>query len=153
MSKKPEHETAGTAVVHVHDGGSNHVVGVRALHVLLTQDSGCWFAQGLEIDYAAAGMNEDEVKENFGTGLAKTIREHLVMHGSVSHLLQVAPQDAWNEYYTAPPESMKAFHMVTAEFIKKALSKPEATEVASLMPFDMISFVRGKTAQAEAACA
>lgn len=92
--------------VHAHHG-DNHVVGVRSLRVLLTSDESGWFAQGLEIDYAACGQSIDEAKRNFEDGLYATVREHLIMHGGIKKFLKPASPDAWNEFYTAPMADVK----------------------------------------------
>jgi hypothetical protein len=87
-------------VLHAQDG-DEHIVGIKTLRVLLLKDGGAWFAQGLEIDYAAAGSSLKNVKVNFGNGLMLTIREHLKMHGTLEKLLQVAPQEVWKEFFAA----------------------------------------------------
>ncbi len=87
--------------------GDQHVVGVKSLSVLLCEDDGAWFAQSLEIDYAAAGQTVEEAKENFELGLDATIAEHLKLHGSIKELLKIAPQHAWDAFYAADPSSLK----------------------------------------------
>ena len=104
MSAATEHVTEA---IHATDGEGNHVVHVKSLSVLLSHDDGDWFAQSLEIDYAAAGSTVEEVKENFAKGLSATILEHLRLHGEIDNLLKPAPQDAWTEFYAADPSSLK----------------------------------------------
>ena len=53
---------ACTTAIHAKDG-NNHCVTLSALRVMLLEDSSGWFAQGLEIDYAASGATIDEVKK------------------------------------------------------------------------------------------
>lgn len=101
--KKPE----STEVLHAHVG-DDHLVGVKALRVLLLKDGSGWFAQGLEIDYASSGGDLEEVKKNFETGLSLTIKEHLIMYGTIEKLLKIAPQEAWKEFLNAPPETVKS---------------------------------------------
>ena len=43
------------------------------LHVYVVPDSNFWFAQGVEIDYAAQGDSIDDAVQNFMTGLQRTI--------------------------------------------------------------------------------
>jgi hypothetical protein len=81
------------------DGGSNHVVGVGDLRVLIvceSQDE--WYAQGLEIDYLAQGTSMEDVKTSFEIGLEKTIEQHLVVYGSVDKLLQPASPEVWHDF-------------------------------------------------------
>lgn len=77
-------------VVEVHVGN---------LRVMVTNDDGSWFAQALEIDYAAEGETLDEMKARFEQGLHQTIGEHLRVFGGLEHLLQPAPVDAWRDFY------------------------------------------------------
>jgi len=86
-----------TKAYHAQNEGK-HLVCVDALRVMIIKDGKSWFAQGLEIDYASAGSSVEEAKKNFGLGLKMTIGEHLQMYGHIENLLQVAPQEAWNEY-------------------------------------------------------
>lgn len=79
------------------DDGATHVVGIGNLRVVITNDDGAWFAQGLEIDYAAEGDTLEAAKNNFADGLYATIQTHLKLHGSIKKLLRPAPQDAWQE--------------------------------------------------------
>jgi hypothetical protein len=108
-----------TEAVHAKDG-DQHIFGVKALRVLLIKDEASWFAQGLEIDYAACGNSVEQVKKNFEDGLEKTVHEHLVMHGAIDKLLKIAPQEAWDEYFKAQTDCVKArytaiqFHTVNA---------------------------------------
>jgi hypothetical protein len=128
-----------TELVHLTDG-ERHVVGLKALRVMLSHDESGWFAQGLEIDYAAAGKSMEEVKANFELGLALTMREHLKMHGGLEKLLQVAPQEAWQEFLDAPPDAVKAsYSTVMATELFGRLRKSEKSDVQ--FPFDAIQFV------------
>lgn len=136
----------GAQVLHATDGNHSHVVGVKALRVLLCKDGGGWFAQGLEIDYASCGDTLDEAKSNFEAGLTATIHEHLRVFGNVRSLLKVAPQEAWDEYVKAPPESLKqAF--TTIQLHDLAAEVDDAA-----FPFAGIEFISRKQ-ESEAVCA
>lgn len=102
VKKAPENAIA----LHL-SNGDEHIVGLKALRVLLSKDGNSWFAQGLDIDYAAAGASIESVQENFEAGLCLTVHEHLKMYGHISKFLVVAPQEAWQEYYDAKPECIK----------------------------------------------
>jgi hypothetical protein len=115
-------------------GGNSHVVALKALHVLLTPDEDGWFAQGLEVDYAATGDSVDAVKSNFSSGLALTVHEHLKLFGNIKKFLKVAPQEAWEEYYSAPNEAIRQ------AFTTIQLHDVSGNEVA--FPFDDILYVK-----------
>jgi|SRR5579875_389764 len=74
-------------------------VGIGNLRVLLTDEEGAWFAQGLEIDYATQGVSFEDVKHKFEEGLRATIKEHLRIFGSIENLLVTAPDETWQEFF------------------------------------------------------
>lgn len=74
-----------------------HAVSIGALRVLLCVQDGEWFAQGVDIDYAATGTSQDEVKDRFVRGLAATVKLHLSCYGSVERLLRFAPESVWKQ--------------------------------------------------------
>lgn len=92
-----------TTVAHLQgrENEDHHGVIVEHLRVVISQDEDLWFAQGLELDYAAAGDTLDDVKERFHQGLAATFREHLKIYGSVENLLRIAPQETWDTWLKA----------------------------------------------------
>ena len=47
---------------------STQIVGIGNLRVMIMKTSTYWYAQGLEIDYAAQGETIEEVKECFQMG-------------------------------------------------------------------------------------
>ena len=97
MAKKtdPKPQDGEAYVAHA-EAGDQHAVLVNALRVVVTQDEGHWFAQGLELDYAAAGTSEEDVKKRFAQGLGATINEYIKVYGSIESIVKVAPQDAWD---------------------------------------------------------
>lgn len=129
--------TAGAKALHAHEGDT-HVVGVLALRVLLVEDTSGWFAQGLDIDYAASGDTADAAKHNFQEGFCATVHEHLVMHGDINRLLKPAEQDAWKEFYETPKlaKSFSCIQLHNLESEKKAQSQPKD------FPFDTIAFLQ-----------
>lgn len=138
-------ETVAEAI-HAQDG-DDHVVTVSHLRVMLSKDDTGWFAQGLEIDYAAAGADMEETKKNFETGFFKTVHEHLELHGSIEKLLIVAPQEAWAEFFKKPKDSVaQSFSCFQFHSIIEGLSLPKNFE----FPFDRIAFItRGPELMAE----
>lgn len=89
------HDQPPASVLHL-EGDDEHAVLIQSLRVVIVQDGDQWFAQGLELDYAAAGTSQDDVKSRFENGLSATIHEHLKVYGTVERMLKVAPQEAWN---------------------------------------------------------
>lgn len=140
VTKKVQSKAALTSAVHLQHG-NNHVVGVDALTVLLTKDGSCWFAQGLQIDYASSGASVDEAKANFEQGLMLTIREHLKVHGHIKNFLKVAPQEAWDEYFSAKASTecqKQKFTTVQSHRITVDAAQPAIT---TGFPFKEVTFV------------
>lgn len=78
---------------------------------MLFHDDGSWFAQGLEIDYFAQGDSLTEVQESFQNGLMATIDYHLKEHGNIRGILQVAPQETWEDFLMNGELSKRYFHV------------------------------------------
>jgi hypothetical protein len=100
--------------------GETHIVGIGNLRVIICPDEDGWFAQGLEIDYAASGATIDEAKKNFEIGLRGTIGLNIKMHSNIEHFLKVAPQQIWKELYKGGRE-YRLFHVSLHDDISKAL--------------------------------
>lgn len=86
------------------DDGGTHLVGIGNLRVIITNENESWFAQGLEIDYAAQGVSLEDVKKRFGQGLHATIKENLKLFGTIENLLHAAPHDVWVELWKCGKE-------------------------------------------------
>jgi hypothetical protein len=71
--------------------GEHQAVGIGNLHVLIVPDGNFWFAQGIEIDYAAQGSTIDEAKKNFEDGLVLTIEQNLNVYQTIEGILTPAP--------------------------------------------------------------
>lgn len=94
-------ENSEEKVIATHTIKDNeHQVAVTYLNVVMCEDGGQWFAQGLEIDYASYGKTIEEAKKNFETGLAATIHEHIKIIGDLSKFFKPAPAEAWEPVYT-----------------------------------------------------
>jgi hypothetical protein len=81
--------------VHARTDVDHHVVGIGELRVLICQEDGEWFAQGVEIDYAASGASLADVQRRFEKGLAATVHLHLTRFHSIERLLRFAPAAVW----------------------------------------------------------
>jgi hypothetical protein len=102
ITKKPSKQKAKqshspSAMAFHAQAEETHVVGIGNLRVILCHDDGFWFAQGLEIDYAADGKSQQEVKLNFEKGLEATIDQHLKVYGNIQQMLVPAPKEIWQE--------------------------------------------------------
>lgn len=106
---------------------SNTEAEVKALHVMLLPDGSGWFAQGLEIDYAASGKTLEQATNHFIEGLGMTLCENLVMYGHIKKVLMPASQEAWNEYYESPPKGER-YSVSFAAAIKEHEEKPVNTD-------------------------
>jgi hypothetical protein len=90
----PESITMNGEAVHGHNE-DRHVVEIGNLRVLVTEQNGEWFAQGVEIDYAASGWSLEEAQLRFERGLSATVDLHLRQFDSIERLLKFAPESVW----------------------------------------------------------
>ena len=96
--KKTRKKAQAAVAVHATDEtGVHHLVGFGNIRVIIVPDGSAFFAQGLEIDYAAQGSTIKEAKKNFEVGLEATIQQHLKIYGNIKGLLQPAPAAIWQE--------------------------------------------------------
>ncbi len=95
--KKAKPKNKAMAVHAADKDGVHHLVGFGNIRVIIVPDGGAYFAQGLEIDYAAQGSTVTEVKKNFEVGLEATIKTLQKIYGSITGILQPAHPDVWQE--------------------------------------------------------
>lgn len=134
--QKTRSHPSGAMAIHDFQG-TDHIVGIGNLRVIMCKDNGLWFAQGLEIDYAANGKSLAEVKRNFEHGLAATIRLHLQSFDSIDKLLVPAPADTWKEL-TEIKTSFRFSQVSVHEF------EDDAEELLHL-PYTGISYLERET--------
>ena len=67
------------------------VVGIFSLQVVLAPEGDSWIAQAIELDYAAAGDSQEDVRRRFEDGLCATIQEHFKIFGDLDNFLQRRP--------------------------------------------------------------
>ncbi|HEY2292403.1 MAG TPA: hypothetical protein VGM86_17030 [Thermoanaerobaculia bacterium] len=113
------------------EDGEEHVVGIGNLRVMLFNDSGSWFAQGLEIDYFAEGTSLEDVKDRFRNGLVATIDYHLKLYGDIGGVLQVAPPEVWKEFLSGTV-SLKRYSQVSLH--------ERQEDALSILPFAGVDF-------------
>ena len=136
-TKEPKNHKSELVAVH-HKEGNKHAVKGN-LRVLITPDDGMWFAQSLEIDYAAAGTSVEDVKERFQKGLALTIGEHLKMYGELDKFFVPSPPEVWKEFFEL--SSGKRF---TLNF--SIIAAPQIVKEKS--PFSSIEYIEKELAVA-----
>ena len=95
LTKKKPHVNATAFHGKGNDGSA--IVGIGNLRVVIVQEGKEWFAQSLEIDYAAQGSSLARVKKAFEKGLAATVHEHLRVYGTIEKLLKPAPPEVWKD--------------------------------------------------------
>jgi hypothetical protein len=106
-------QTSKLVVDHRTNDAGDHEIMIGNLRVVLVPDGGMWFAQGLEIDYAAQGTNIDDAKKCFESGLTSTVEQHLKVYGSISKLLTSAPDEIWKELLFARGAVRHSYSNVT----------------------------------------
>jgi len=137
--KKKQKAEQAMAVHATHKDGVHHLVGFGNIRVVIVPDGASFFAQGLEIDYAAQGSSIEEVKKHFEIGLEATIQQHLKIYGNIKSLLQPAPPAIWQELV---PEKT-ALH-------NRYWHVSEHTIDHSALPYDGIKYLVAAAAQGEA---
>jgi hypothetical protein len=138
MSKKTIFKAASkTKATAEHYREDDHeYVKIGALNVLVTQDGDWWFAQGLEIEYAAQGKSLEEVAENFGQGLATTAHAYLEEFGSIEKMLRPSPE-VLRELSNASRKKMLKLSVESRHDIHELLEEPA---IRQAFPFSSIKF-------------
>ena len=123
---------------HVKGEGGDAVI-LHGLRVLVSRDGSGWFAQGLEIDYAAGGDTLEDVQRRFEEGLLATIREHLRTYGDLRRLVRPAPQDEWHRFVIGDGQRYELIGCTT-------FSKEELEAIPASWPFTQICYVGDRAA-------
>lgn len=113
VKKKTSRKHQPTMAFHGHADGGKHIVGIGNLRVVIMKDGDLWFAQGLEIDYAAQGTSVKDVKKQFGDGLYATLHEHLRVHGNIKGVLKIAPPEVWKETVYDAAANLKSYSLLS----------------------------------------
>jgi hypothetical protein len=118
---------------HERQNDGRHRVEIAALKVLLIQEGDHWIAQGLDLDYAAAGTSIQDVKDRFSQGLYHTIDEHLKRNGSLESFIRPAPREVWQMY----------FEMQKQRSLETSVRELEADDdCVSITPFRRLAFLQ-----------
>lgn len=121
---------SSAVAVHGTDGAT-HIVGIGPIKVIICHDGASWFAQGVDIDYAANGHSLEDVKKNFETGLAETVDLHIKLYGNLKKFLKHAPQEVWDELH----------HVGTHHTYTQVTFHDDLSETLGLTGYDGIRYV------------
>lgn len=78
------------------------MVDIGSLRVYIVLDGEGYFAQGLEVDYAAEGSTIADVQQRFELGLQATLAEFTKRHGSSEgYLFTLTKLVTWQEFFRA----------------------------------------------------
>jgi hypothetical protein len=117
---------------HAKSSDGTDVVGIGNLGVVIVQEGDHWFAQGLEIDYAAEGSSLKDVQSRFEDGLEATLHEHLRIYGDIERILKIAPPEVWKHMLLGCAASGKRdFHSQVSSH--KAIQQ--------FLPFEAITYL------------
>lgn len=109
--------------------GKIHVIGISALKVVITKDGANWFAQGLDIDYAAEGISVENAKQNFENGLAATIHQNLKAFNDPSKILKPAPPEVWQEMFYVPLTMSSISNVIHHKYYQMSVHLLEGNDV------------------------
>lgn len=124
---------AGDATAeHITDGAERHRVKFGNLRVLVVQEDGQWFAQGIEVDYAAAGDSLEDVKDRFSRGLLETARAHIRRFETIDGMLRFAPEATWRRIF----DESEAYDVTLQQV--QAISAPKEPT----LPFKQIAYLQ-----------
>ncbi len=87
---KSDNPQSNGQAVHAQNG-NHHAVAFDSLRVLIIKDGDEWFAQSIDIDYAATGSSLENVQRNFELGLSATIKAHLERFGNIERIMRTPP--------------------------------------------------------------
>lgn len=120
------------------EDGIHHMVGIGDLRVVICPDGDFWFAQGLEIDYAAQGKSFKDAKKQFGDGLSATIEQHLQIYGNIEKLLKVAPPEVWKDTLLSAGAIAKRYSTVMLYHVER---QEVPYSIQNVFPFQGINYL------------
>lgn len=115
-------------VIHIKQQ-HNHAVCVAALRVIISEGDGGWYAEGVEIDYAAFGQTIEEVQLNFELGFIRTIHLHIAKFGNLNKFIKWAPQSVLEKLPQSKPYKIDTF-------------STHNIEVESVLPISSINYLQ-----------
>lgn len=140
--KKGKAEKPCMAIQASHSDGEHHAVGIWNLDVVIVPDGRFWFAQGLQVDYAAQGNSVEDVKLQFQNGLRATIHHNLRMFGTIENILKVAPNEEWLKLWHTAKGQHKVYSQVSFHELVKDMG------ISEELPFKTINYTEVRSAAA-----
>ncbi|MEW6038544.1 MAG: hypothetical protein AB1648_09885 [Pseudomonadota bacterium] len=117
--------------------GSNHAVAINAMRVIIVQDGDdAWFAQSLDIDYAAGGSSLENAQRNFETGLSATIKAHLERFGHIERIMRSPDLGDWVPLLSRQGKEFEYSTVESHELKDSVLSEH--------LPYTGISYIEGQ---------
>ena len=122
--------------------GNKHVIAFDSLRVIIVQDSkDTWFAQAIDIDYAASGLSLEDVKHNFAKGLALTLAANLKRFGNIDRVMS-NPKSIDIEVLKDYTNEDGLLNSITMEHVSTCELRG-FDEFKEHMPYHSISFIEG----------
>jgi len=85
------------AVRHVANEDGTHDVEV-AIRVWVYEQGGAWVAQGLDVNYVAAGESAEDAAERFAKGFMETVAAYLQEFNSIEEFVKPAPREVFQAF-------------------------------------------------------
>lgn len=111
-------ETCHSSKVH------RHAIAIKSMRVIIVEDGEQWFAQSLDIDYAASGSTLESVKANFEKGLSATIKAHLKSFGSIERIMKAPNISDWMSLIKDATSRQYDFSMGECHILEDELQLP-----------------------------
>jgi hypothetical protein len=91
---KSDRDDSKAEAVHA-SNGNQHAIFLKSLRVIIVKDGDMYFAQSMDISYAASGDSLKNAQDNFERGLSATLKAHLEAFGNIDQIMQTPPAEEW----------------------------------------------------------
>jgi hypothetical protein len=126
------------AVQVCNEGGDIHGVALQHIRVIIVPDGDAWFAQGVDIDYAAQGESIDAAKNNFENGLRATIDQHLNVYGTIRGILEPAAPEILGNLVIESSAQFERYSQVSAHEIHASLQNAQINYLVDHTPRELV---------------
>lgn len=121
------------------DENPQQLIAVDGLRVIIVPDGDQWFAQGIDIDFAASGSTIEDVQNRFVQGLCSTLHANMVRNKeSMRAFLHPAPNSVIEEVTSKLPRSIHEL-----KFVSVRLKNDDCFED---LPYKQASFIHAAVA-------
>ena len=132
------HGKKAVAVQVCNETGNLHGVALQHVRVIIVPDGTSWFAQGVDIDYAAQGNSVEEAKTNFEKGLRATIDQHLRVYGTIRGILELAAPEILGNLVIESSAQFERYSQVSAHDIHEALPYAQINYLLDQAPRELV---------------